>query len=265
MAGPFIFIATNRLKAGKLQAERRRVPGLVEFIEANEPRLIAFNEYTNEEGTEVGVVQVHPDTDSFELHMEVVRERAARAYEETLDATTGIQVFGTPTDTILEMLARAAGGRSIHREAAPPGRIHAIRHEIGRLATAGEGGSMSDANKELVRRHFEEIFNRKSLDACDELLAEDYVENAVSPFGSAPPGRVNGPAAMRGTAQWLIGQFPDIHMTIEAIVADGDLVACRIESAGTNLGPMNPMVPATGKRFSARQSHWFRIKGDKLA
>ncbi|HYT12959.1 MAG TPA: hypothetical protein VEL12_09245 [Candidatus Nitrosopolaris sp.] len=110
MAGPFIFIATNRLKAGKLQAERRRVPGLVEFIEANEPRLIAFNEYTNEEGTEVGVVQVHPDTDSFELHMEVVRERAARAYEETLDATTGIQVFGTPTDTILEMLARAAGG-----------------------------------------------------------------------------------------------------------------------------------------------------------
>jgi len=35
---------------------------------------------------------------------------------------------------------------------------------------------------------------------------------------------------MRGTAQWLIGQFPDIHMTIEAIVADGDLVA-----AGSNL------------------------------
>jgi len=28
---------------------------------------------------------------------------------------------------------------------------------------------------------------------------------------------------------------------------------------------MNPMVPATGNRFSARQSHWFRIKGDKLA
>ncbi len=110
MAGPFIFIATNRLKAGKLEAERRRVPGLVEFIEASEPRLIAFNEYANEEGTEVGVVQVHPDTDSFERHMDVVRERAARSYEETLDATTGIQVFGTPTDTILEMLARAAGG-----------------------------------------------------------------------------------------------------------------------------------------------------------
>jgi hypothetical protein len=109
MPGPFIFIATNRLKPGKLEAERLRVPGLVDFIEAHEPRLIAFNEYVNEEGTEVGVVQVHPDTDSFEFHMEAVRERAARAYEETLDGTTSIQVFGTPTDTILDMLKRAAG------------------------------------------------------------------------------------------------------------------------------------------------------------
>jgi hypothetical protein len=41
MTGPFIFIATNRLKDGKLEAERKRVPGLSDFIEANEPRLIA--------------------------------------------------------------------------------------------------------------------------------------------------------------------------------------------------------------------------------
>jgi hypothetical protein len=42
--------------------------------------------------------------------MGVVRERGARAYEETLDATTSIQVFGEPTEKILEMLNRAAGG-----------------------------------------------------------------------------------------------------------------------------------------------------------
>jgi predicted ester cyclase len=70
---------------------------------------------------------------------------------------------------------------------------------------------------------------------------------------------------MRGTAEWLLGQFPDTRMTIEAIVADGDLVACRVASEGTNLGLLNPMVPATGKRFSAQQSHWFRIEGSKLA
>ena len=109
MTGPFIFIATNRLKEGKLEAERKRVPGLSDFIEANEPRILAFNEYANDDGTEVGVVQVHPDTDSFEFHMGAVRERAARAYEETLDATTSIHVFGTPTETILELLRRAAG------------------------------------------------------------------------------------------------------------------------------------------------------------
>lgn len=39
MSGPFIFIATNRLKEGKFEEEQRRVPGLCDFIEANEPRL----------------------------------------------------------------------------------------------------------------------------------------------------------------------------------------------------------------------------------
>jgi hypothetical protein len=41
--------------------------------------------------------------------MEVVRERAERAYMETLESTTSIQVYGTPTEAILEMLARSAG------------------------------------------------------------------------------------------------------------------------------------------------------------
>lgn len=109
MSGPFIFIATNRLKEGKLEEERKRVPGLCEFIEANEPRMIAFNEYASEDGTEVAVVQVHRDADSMEFHMEVVAERAARAYAETLDATTSIQVYGSPSDAVLEMLRRQAG------------------------------------------------------------------------------------------------------------------------------------------------------------
>jgi hypothetical protein len=94
MSGPFIFIATNRLREGKLAAERERTADLTSFIEANEPQLLAFNEYANEEGTEVSVVQVHPDAASMELHMEVVAERAARAYAETLEATTSIQVYG---------------------------------------------------------------------------------------------------------------------------------------------------------------------------
>ncbi len=54
-------------------------------------------------------------------------------------------------------------------------------------------------------------------------------------------------------------------MTIEAMVAEGDTVAVRILSEGTNLGSINGgVVPPTGKRFSARQSHWFRVEGGKL-
>ena len=119
MSNPFIFIATNRLKPGAYEAERRRVPGLVEFIRAGEPRLLAFNEYINGEGTEVTVVQVHPDAASMEFHMGVVRERAVQAYSETLDATTKIQVFGTPREAVVETLRAQAGAGvplSVHPE-----------------------------------------------------------------------------------------------------------------------------------------------------
>jgi len=119
MSRPFIFIATNRLKPGAYEAERQRVPGLVEFIGAVEPRLLAFNEYINAERTEVTVVQVHPDATSMEFHMGVVGERAAQAYAETLDATTQIQVFGTPSDAVVETLRAQAGAGvplSVHPE-----------------------------------------------------------------------------------------------------------------------------------------------------
>jgi hypothetical protein len=109
MPSPFIFIATNRLKPGKLDRERERVPELVAFIEADEPRLIAFNEYANDAGDEVTVVQVHPDAASMEAHMEIVRERALAAYAETLDATIRVQVFGEPTPAIIETLRQQAG------------------------------------------------------------------------------------------------------------------------------------------------------------
>jgi hypothetical protein len=109
MSGPFIFIATNRLRPGALEAEARRVPQLSSFIEQNEPRLIAFNEYADDDGTEVCVVQVHPDAESMEFHMNVVREQAERAYAETLEATTSIQVFGMPSEAVLGMLSRQAG------------------------------------------------------------------------------------------------------------------------------------------------------------
>jgi hypothetical protein len=109
VSGPFIFIATNTLKPGKIDQERERVRSLSEFISSNEPRMLAFNEYADEDGTEVGVVQVHPDAQSMLFHMELIRERAASAYGETLEATTAVQVFGAPDDAILDVLRQQAG------------------------------------------------------------------------------------------------------------------------------------------------------------
>jgi hypothetical protein len=131
MTGPFIFIATNRLKEGKLQAERKRVPGLSDFIEANEPRLIAFNEYVNDDGTEVGVVQVHPDTDSFEFHMGVVGSVPLGHTKTPSTQQRASRFSGHRSKPSWEMLRRAAGdGNSIHREAPSPRRIYTMRSEI---------------------------------------------------------------------------------------------------------------------------------------
>lgn len=55
------------------------------------------------------MVQLHPDADSMALHVGIVAERAPAAYAETVGMTTSIQVFGTPSNAVLELLQRQAG------------------------------------------------------------------------------------------------------------------------------------------------------------
>jgi hypothetical protein len=101
----FIFLATNRVRPGMLAAERHRVPGWVEFVEQNEPRLIAFHEFLSADGTEVEYVQIHPDAASFEHHLQVVAQ-TAESYRFTLAATTAIRIYGAPTERILTTLRK---------------------------------------------------------------------------------------------------------------------------------------------------------------
>jgi hypothetical protein len=61
---PFIFIGTHRLKEGKLEAFKKSCVELAEFVESNEPRVIAFNVYGSEDGAEVSIVKAHPDAES---------------------------------------------------------------------------------------------------------------------------------------------------------------------------------------------------------
>ena len=96
---------------------------------------------------------------------------------------------------------------------------------------------MLETHKELVQRFFDDVFNHQNLAACDAIAAEDYAEYAVAPFAQSAPGKVNGPQNLRGNAQWLLAQFPDLHMSVEAIVAEGfarDTVARVIRMVDLN-------------------------------
>jgi predicted ester cyclase len=122
-----------------------------------------------------------------------------------------------------------------------------------------------DENKALVRRYFEEFFNGRDLRHAGEVCATDYTEHAVAPFGESEPGRVDGPEHLKDTVHWLTEQFPDIRMDVEAVVAEGEMVVARVRSVGTNHGPLNGVAPPTGRCFSARQTHWFRVSDGRLA
>jgi predicted ester cyclase len=122
-----------------------------------------------------------------------------------------------------------------------------------------------DENKALVRRYFEEFFNERALDGAAEVCATEYTEHAAAPFGDTEPGAVIGPEHVRRTVAWLTDQYPDLRMDIEAIVAEADLVVARVLSVGTHTGDVGHVMPPTGRSFSSRQTHWFRIADGKLA
>jgi quinol monooxygenase YgiN len=122
MSQPFIFVGTHKIKEGKLEEYKKQLQEVVEVVETNEPRLIAFNFYVDEDADRVSGVQVHPDAASMEFHMKVVGEHIRAAYDY-IEKTESIDVFGKPTDALLGML----------RQTAPPGtplRVMPI-HEAG--------------------------------------------------------------------------------------------------------------------------------------
>lgn len=76
---------------------------------------------------------------------------------------------------------------------------------------------------------------------------------------------MHGPEHLRTTASWLRAQFPDVRMQIDRVVAEADVVAVLVTTSGTNLGKLNGVMPPTRRRFTARQSHWFRVADGRLA
>src|SRR5512138_1534112 len=90
---------------------------------------------------------------------------------------------------------------------------------------------MSDENKELIRRWFEEVWNKGRADAIDEMFAADGVAHGLS---DGEP--VRGPAEFKKFHASFKGAFPNLEVRIEDIVSEGDKAAVRCKVRGKHLG-----------------------------
>jgi predicted ester cyclase len=115
-----------------------------------------------------------------------------------------------------------------------------------------------DHNKAIVRRYLEEIINRGNFEVVDEIFARDYVNHSAGAgFGQALAEFLPGIVNMR-TA------FPDWHVTIEEMVAEGNLVVDRIRISATHSGSVNG-ITASGRRIETLAMHMWRVADGKLA
>jgi quinol monooxygenase YgiN len=107
MAQPFIYVGTLGIKEGKLEEVKQSWQAVVEAVKEHEPQMIAFHGFVNEGGTEMTVIQVHPDTASMDFHMKVLREtlgeQLARALGPELFEFRRSEYYGTPSESALEM------------------------------------------------------------------------------------------------------------------------------------------------------------------
>jgi len=117
-----------------------------------------------------------------------------------------------------------------------------------------------EANKALMRRWFEEVWNKGRVEAIAEMFAADGVAHGLS---DDPAKRMKGPADFAPFHGIFRGAFPDIEVVVEDTIAEGDLVAARCSVRGKHTGDhlgvaaSNAPVEFTGMVFT-------RIKDGKI-
>jgi len=116
---------------------------------------------------------------------------------------------------------------------------------------------MSEDNKALARRQLEEVFNKHNPGAVDEFYAPDFVNH------NAPPGMPNDRAGVKAIAAMYLGAFPDVKVTSDFQLAEGDKVVMRWTGTGTHTGELMG-IPATGKRIEMTGISIQRIAGGKI-
>jgi predicted ester cyclase len=117
----------------------------------------------------------------------------------------------------------------------------------------------AEENKAIIRRFVEDVWNQANLAAAEELLAADAL---------APGGRVVGPQAVRDATIRNAVARPDLHYTIEDLIAEGDRVVVRWTGRGTHRGawdhPVFGHLAPTGNVVTSTGVNIFRLAGGKI-
>jgi len=118
---------------------------------------------------------------------------------------------------------------------------------------------MSENNKAVVRRLFEELWNKGNLSLADQLFTPNYTHH-----DSSSPDFGHGPESERKRATLYRTAFPDLRLTIEDLIAEGDTVMARWTCHGTHKGELNGIAP-TGKPFTISGVTSARLLNGKLS
>jgi len=117
---------------------------------------------------------------------------------------------------------------------------------------------MSEQNKNAVRRLFEEVWNKGNPQVADELFAPTYAHH-----DSSTPDVGRGPESEKRRATLYRTAFPDLRLTIEDIIAEGDTVMARWSCRGTHKGDLSGIAP-TGRQFTISGVSIARFAGGKV-
>jgi steroid delta-isomerase-like uncharacterized protein len=116
-----------------------------------------------------------------------------------------------------------------------------------------ENGPVSDSAAALVRRFYEELWNRWDLAVADQILAPDLR------FRGTLGNELRGRDAFKGYVDEVRAAFPDWHNQIDELIEAGDRVVTRMTWSGTHEGELRGMAP-TGKRVSYAGAGFFTVE-----
>lgn len=106
MAETIVYVDHSEIRPGRVEEVKKGIAELVEFVKANEPRLVYYAFYLNEAGSSMTVVAVHPDSASLDLHLRIGGPEF-RKLAELIDLRL-IEVYGEPSETVLGQLNQKA-------------------------------------------------------------------------------------------------------------------------------------------------------------